>query len=135
MHVPLLDLRLQYEPLKAEILAEIQKVADSQHFVLGPQVERLEKDVATYCGAAHALGASSGTDAQLLLMMAMGIGPGDVVITTPFTFFATAGCIARLGARPVFADIDPATYNISVEALGAKGSGSQRSAVRPGRRR
>jgi len=119
MHVPLLDLRLQYEPLKAEILAEIQKVADSQHFVLGPQVERLEKDVATYCGAAHALGASSGTDAQLLLMMAMGIGPGDVVITTPFTFFATAGCIARLGARPVFADIDPATYNISVEALGA----------------
>lgn len=119
MHVPLLDLRLQYEPLKAEILSEIEKVADSQHFVLGPQVERLETAVAKYCGAAHTAGASSGTDAQLLLMMAMGIGPGDAVITTPFTFFATAGCIARLGAKPVFADIDPATYNISCEALGA----------------
>ena len=117
MQVPLLDLKLQYAPLKAQILAEIEAVAESQALILGPKTEAFEKAVADYCGAAHAIGVSSGTDAQLALMMALGIGPGDAVITTPFSFFSTAACIARLGAEPVFADIDPQTFNISPAAL------------------
>src|SRR5688500_4427544 len=119
MHVPLLDLRAQYAPLKSRILAEIEEVADTQALILGPKVEQFEASVATYCGANHAVGVSSGTDAELMLLMALGIGPGDAVITTPFTFFATASCVARVGAKPVFADIDPATYNLSVPALEA----------------
>lgn len=119
MQVPLLDLKLQYAPLKAQLLREIEAVADSQALLLGPQTEKLEKAVAAYCGAGHAIGASSGTDAQLMLLMALGIGPGDKILTTPYTFFATASCVARLGATPVFVDIDPITFNISVPALEA----------------
>jgi len=119
MQVPLLDLKLQYAPLKAQLLREIEAVTDSQALLLGPQTEKLEKAVAGYGGAPHAIGVSSGTDAQLALLMALGIGAGDKIITTPYTFFATASCIARLGATPVFVDIDPVNFNISVPALEA----------------
>ena len=117
MHVPLLDLRLQYAPLKARMLAEIEAVADSQALILGPKTEQLEKAVAEYCGAGHAIGVSSGTDAQLVLLMALGVGPGDKIATTPYTFFSTASCVTRLGATPVFVDIDPATFNLDPAAL------------------
>ena len=117
MQVPLLDLRAQYAPLKSRIMAEIDAVCDSQALVLGPKTEAFEKAVAAFCGARHCIGVSSGTDAELVLLMALGIGPGDAVLTTPYTFFATASCITRVGARPVFVDIDPATYNISPAKL------------------
>ena len=119
MQVPLLDLKLQYQPLREPIRAAFDRLADAQTLILGEEVEQLEKSIASYCGASHAIGVSSGTDAELLILMALGIGPGDAVITTPYTFFATAGCVARVGATPVFVDIDPVTCNISPAALEA----------------
>src|SRR5215469_4292006 len=117
MQVPLLDLKPQYLPLAAEIQAAIARVCASQYFILGPAVRELEASVAAYCQCRHGIGVSSGTDALLLALMALGIGAGDAVITSPFTFFATAGTIARTGARPLFCDIDAATFNLSPAAV------------------
>ena len=117
MQVPLLDLKPQYQPLAAEIRAAIGRVCASQHFILGPAVKELEAGVAAYCQCRHGIGVSSGTDALLLALMALGIGAGDAVITSPFTFFATAGTVARTGARPLFCDIDPLTFNIAPAAV------------------
>jgi len=117
MKVPLLDLKAQYAGLRDDIRRAVDEVCESQYFVLGPVVERFEQNAAQYCGAKHAIGVSSGTDAILVTLMALGIGPGDGVITTPYTFFATAGCIVRLGATPLFADIDPDTFNIDPESV------------------
>jgi dTDP-4-amino-4,6-dideoxygalactose transaminase len=113
MKVPLLDLTGQYQVIKTEVLSKIQDICESQHFILGPEVEGLEKDIAAYCNAKYAVGVSSGTDALLIAMMAAEIGPGDRVLTSPYTFFATAGAVSRLGALPVFADIDRGTYALS----------------------
>lgn len=113
MAVPLLDLTAQYGPLKEEMMREISAICDSQHFILGPKVEKFEKEAAEYCHSDFAVGVTSGSDALIIALMVEGIGPGDEVITTPFTFFATVGAIVRVGATPVFADIDPATFNIN----------------------
>src|SRR5258708_5350668 len=117
MQVPLLDLKPQYASFKAEALAAIEKVCASQGFILGPEVTRLEKDVAAYSQCQFGIGVSSGTDALLLALMALDIGPGHEVITCPYTFFATAGTIARTGARPTFCDIDPVSFNLDPAAV------------------
>ena len=117
VEVPLLDLRLQYRALRSEIDAAVAAVIASQQFVLGPEVDAFEREVAAYCGAPEAIGVGSGTDAILLALMALGIGPGDQVIVPTYTFFATAGCVARLGAEPVFADVDPTTFNLTPESV------------------
>lgn len=116
---PLVDLKAQYRSIKSEIDAAIQRVMASQQFILGPEVENFEKEVADYCSTRFAIACASGSDAVLLPLMALDLGPGDEVVTTPFTFVATAGSVARLGARPVFVDIDPSTYNIDASKLEA----------------
>jgi len=115
--VPLLDLRALHQPIREEVLAAMERVVDSNGFILGEDVRQLEREVAAYCQAAYAVGCGSGSDALLLAMMAAGVGRGDAVLTTPFTFFATAGSIALAGATPVFVDIDRATYNMDPRAL------------------
>ncbi len=117
MDVPLLDLKSQYQTIREEVLAVTQEIYDSQYFILGPQVQALEKAIADYCQTRYAVGVSSGSDALIIALMAADIGRDSIVITTPYTFFATAGAVARLGGRLVFADIDPETYNISATAL------------------
>ncbi len=127
--VPLLDLRAQLETIREPVNEAIARVVESQQFILGPEVEALEHEMAEYCGARYAIGCSSGTDALLLALMALDIGSGDEVITTPYTFFATVGVITRLGARPVFVDIEPESFNIDPAAIAPKITSRTRAIV------
>ena len=115
--VPLLDLKAQYAPLREPIDEALRRVIEAQRFILGPEVEAFEAEVARYAGVGHAIGCASGTDALILSLAALGIGSGDEVVTTPFSFFATASCAYKVGARPAFADIDPATFNLDPARL------------------
>ncbi|MCE9553001.1 MAG: DegT/DnrJ/EryC1/StrS family aminotransferase [Planctomycetes bacterium] len=119
MAVPFLELHAQFSTVRDDVLTAINRVVESQHFILGPEVEALERDIAQLTQSQFAIGVSSGTDALLVALMGLDIAPGDEVITTPFSFFATAGCIARLGAKPVFVDIDPQTFNLDPAGLEA----------------
>src|SRR5260221_2470286 len=114
LKVPLLDLQAQYRPLREEILAAMTRVADSQRFIMGPEIDAVERELGALIGVRHAIAVSSGTDAVLLALMALDIKAGDEVITPTYSFFATAGAVERLGARPVLVDIDPVTFNIDV---------------------
>jgi dTDP-4-amino-4,6-dideoxygalactose transaminase len=127
--VPLLDLEAQYRPIRDQVLAAIIRVCDSQRFIQGPEVAALERELAESLGVADAIGVSSGTDALLVAMMALGVGPGDEVITSTYSFFATAGCIARLGATPRLVDIDPETYNLAPAAVRAALSSRTRAII------
>ena len=115
--IPLLDLHAQFEQIEKDVKCAIDRVFQTQRFILGPEVEALEKEIAAYVGCTHGVGVSSGSDALLACLMVLGIGPGDEVITTPYTFFATAGAIARVGAKTVFVDIDPKSFNMNPELL------------------
>ena len=117
--VPLLDLKAQYKTLRDEIRPVVDEVFESQYFIGGPQVDGLEQELAAYCGTKHAIGVSSGTDALLLALWALGVGPGDEVVTVPYTFWATVGSVARLGAHCRFVDIEPDTYNLDVKRVKA----------------
>jgi len=127
--IPLLDLGVQNGPLRDQLRAAFDRVLDRNEFILGTEVDAFEREIGSYLGVEHAIGVSSGTDALLLALMALGIGPGDEVITTPYTFFATAGCIVRAGARPVFVDIDPRTFNLDVSQVDAKVSERTRAVM------
>jgi dTDP-4-amino-4,6-dideoxygalactose transaminase len=118
--IPLLNLEAQYRPIREEILAAVTRVIDSQQFILGEEVRKLEEEIASYCGAAYAIGCASGSDALFLALLALGIGPGDEVLTTPYTFFATAGEISRVGAVPVFVDVEERTFNLAPNLLAEK---------------
>lgn len=129
MKVPLLDLKPQYEPLREKLLAAIARVCDSQGFILGPEVEAVERELAILLGVEHVVGVSSGTDALVASLMALGVGSGDEVITSTYSFFATAGAIARVGARPVFVDIEPRTFGLNLQAVAAAMSPHTRAII------
>jgi len=126
----MLDLQRQYEQVRAEVLAAVDRVCASQHYILGPEVEAFEREVADFCGALDAVGCASGTDALWLALVAAGVQPGDHVLTTPFSFFASASAIVRAGARPVFADVDPRTFNLDPVQVESFLRGSQRDKLR-----
>ena len=130
MKVPLLDLKRQYQTIKPELDSAIMNVLAHAQFILGPEVKQFEEQAAVFCQSKHAVGVASGTDALLLALRACGVGPGDEVITSTFSFFASAGVISRLGATPVFADIDPRTYNVTAELI-AKKVTSKTKAIMP----
>lgn len=127
--VPLMDLAAQHARLQPELQRAFERVLASQGFILGPEVSAFETEIAQYIGVEHAIGVSSGTDALLLALMTLGVGPGDEVIVPAFSFFATAGCVARLGARPVFVDIDPRTYNLDVELASARVTAATKAVI------